>query len=277
MTGGTDRPGPRPHPVPLVEWPDALEAVLARSCAALVRAVVVRETASTQDHARDSGAPPGTVVTAWRQTAGRGRLGRAWADTGEDGVAATFVLPDLPPESLAVRSAVAAADAVARFAPGHAVGIKWPNDVVAGGMKLAGVLVERAEGRTFVGIGINVGQRSFPPELAPHATSLALLGHAVDRLDVLRELVRSVDAALGRGEEDVYRTYAALDRLTGRACTFLTPSGAVHGIVRRVDPRRGLCVEAAHGDVFLPASTTSVAPPEGARRYGDRPADGDAP
>jgi biotin-(acetyl-CoA carboxylase) ligase len=144
-------------------------------------------------------------------------------------------------------------------------------------MKLAGVLVERAEGRTYVGIGINVGQRAFPPELAPHATSLALLGHAVDRLDVLRELVRSVDVVLSRDEEEVYRTYAALDRLTGRACTFLTPSGPVRGIVRRVDPRRGLCVETAHGDVFLPASTTSVAPPEGARRYGERPSDGEAP
>lgn len=276
MTGGTDAPGPRPHAVPLVEWPDALEAVLARSCTTLARAVVVRETASTQDHARDSGALAGTVVTAWRQTAGRGRLGRAWADTGEDGVAATFVLPDLPPESLAVRSAVAAAEAVARLVPGRAVGIKWPNDVVADGMKLAGVLVERAQGRTYVGIGINVGQRSFPPELASHATSLALLGHAVDRLDALRELVGSVDAVLGRDEEDVYRTYSSLDRLTGRACTFLTPSGPVRGIVRRVDPRRGLCVEGAHGDVFLPASTTSVAPPEGARRYGDRPADVDA-
>jgi BirA family biotin operon repressor/biotin-[acetyl-CoA-carboxylase] ligase len=263
--------------VPLVEWPDAIEAVLARSCTALARAVVVRETASTQDHARDSGAPAGTVVTAWRQTAGRGRLGRTWVDTAEDGVAATFVLPDLPPESLAVRSAVAAAMAIAGFVPGRAVGIKWPNDVIADGMKLAGVLVERAEGRTYVGIGINVGQRAFPPELAPHATSLALLGHAVDRLDVLRELVRSVDAVLSRDEEEVYRTYAALDRLTGRGCTFLTPSGPVHGIVRQVDPRRGLCVETAHGDVFLPAATTSVAPPEGARRYGERPSDGEAP
>lgn len=262
---------------PPEDWPDAIEAVLARSCASLARVAVVRETGSTQDHARASGAGPGTVVVAWRQVAGRGRLGRAWADTGEDGVAVTFVLPDLPPESLAVRSAVAAARAAATFVPGASVGIKWPNDVVADGMKLAGVLVERADGRAYAGIGLNVRQRSFPAELAPHATSLALLGHDADRLDVVLELVRAVDAVLTEGEDAVYRTYATLDRLTGRACGFLTPAGPVRGIVRRVDPRRGLCVETPSGDVFLPAATTSVAPPDGPRRYGDRSSDGRTP
>jgi BirA family biotin operon repressor/biotin-[acetyl-CoA-carboxylase] ligase len=254
-------------------WPDAIEAVAARGCTAVRLVVVVRETASTQDHARASGAPEGTAVVAWRQTAGRGRLGRAWADTAEDGVAVTFVLPDRPPESLAVRSAVAAALTVRSFLPAAGCGIKWPNDVVVDGLKAAGVLVERSEGRSYVGIGINVRQSSFPEGLEGHATSLRMAGADVDRLDVVLELVRQVDGVMAADDDAIYRTYSALDRLTGRGCSFLTPSGPVRGIVRAVDPRRGLRVETAEGEVFLPASTTSVAPPPGPRRYGDRPSD----
>ena len=69
---------------PLDQWPDALEATIAR-CASWRSVTVVRETASTQDHARNLHV--GDVVIAGRQTAGRGRLGRIWIDTAEDGLA----------------------------------------------------------------------------------------------------------------------------------------------------------------------------------------------
>lgn len=257
-----------PHPQrPIEAWPASLEAEVA-SLARVRRVQLLRETASTQDHARASAAQPGTAVVAFRQTAGRGRLGRAWADTGHDGIAVTFVLPDHPPESLAMRSAVAAAAAARAFA-GDAPGIKWPNDVVAHGRKLAGILVERTEGRALVGIGMNVLQHAFPPELAPHATSLAMLGAACDRLDVLVSLVRSLDAAMGAPDEDIYRTYRALDRMCGNRCAFLAPDGPVEGTVRDVDPLKGLLVETAAGPRFLPAATTSVAPPASGSRYGD--------
>ncbi len=132
-------------------WTDRLQAVLTDPAGPLRRVIVVRETDSTQDAARRLGAEPGDVVVAWRQTSGRGRLGRAWADTGHEGIAVTFVIDAAPPERLAPACAVGAARAAEgllalRGITGEArgaVGIKWPNDVVAGGRKLAGVLVER--------------------------------------------------------------------------------------------------------------------------------------
>jgi BirA family biotin operon repressor/biotin-[acetyl-CoA-carboxylase] ligase len=198
-------PGPTDSS-PAERWPDALEAALARTRGALSRCVVLRETASTQDHARAAGIEPGTVVVAWRQTAGRGRLGRAWADTGTDGVAATFALPAAPPESLAMRSAVAAASAARRFLAGDACGVKWPNDVVVDGRKLAGVLVERIDGTALVGIGINVRQTSFPPPLDGHATSLAMHGPAPDRLDVLAALFEEIGIAFAADAADFERS-----------------------------------------------------------------------
>ena len=252
---------------PIERWPDAIEAAIAAAGPPLARLVLLRETASTQDHARDAGAVPGTVVVAWRQTAGRGRLGRAWADTGTDGVAVTFALPDMPPESLAMRSAVAAATAVRAFVPGDAAGIKWPNDVVAGGRKLAGVLVERTGGAALVGIGINVLQRSFAPPLDGVAASVAMLAPAPDRLAVVAELVRAVADAVALDGEALARTYRSLDRLSGRPCSFLTPGGRVEGVVEDVDPLQGIRVRTPEGERFLPAFTTSVVPPDAGNRY----------
>lgn len=262
-----------PRPTPIEAWPDALEAAADRTRGIVSRCVLLRETASTQDHARAAGIEPGAVVVAWRQTAGRGRLGRAWADTAMDGIAATFALADALPESLAMRSAVSAAAAARRFLPGDACGIKWPNDVVVDGRKLAGVLVERVGGVALVGIGMNVLQAAFPPPLDGHATSLAIEGAPVDRLAVLCALVEEVGAAFAASEVDIYRTYRALDRLSGRRCSFLTPEGQVDGLVEEVDPLRGLRVRQGATTRFLAAATTSVVPPASGSRYGGTDAD----
>lgn len=241
-------------------WSEALAHAIARGCAVVRRAEVVPETASTQDHARSADLPIGDAVAAWRQTAGRGRLGRAWIDSAGEGIAVTFVLPTAAPELLAARSAVAAARAARRFLPGDACGIKWPNDVVHGGRKLAGVLVECTGPRAFVGIGLNVWQGSFPPPLDSTATSLRMLGSAAARLDVLVALFEEVDRAFREPADAVYRTYGELDRLSGAECAFLTPEGPVRGTVRRVDPARGLEVATASGTRFLASATTSVVP-----------------
>lgn len=249
-----------------VRWQRALVAGLVPD-GAVRSVVVVEESPSTQDLARAAHRVPGTACFALRQTAGRGRLGRAWADTQDEGVAVTFVLPAAAPEVLAMRSAVAAARAVGGFVP--AAGIKWPNDVVIDGRKAAGVLVECADGLAFAGIGINVAQRAFPPELDAHATSLARAGAAVERLDVALALVRAVEDAWALGPGPLAAAYRSLDRLSGRPCRFRTPVGDVEGRVVSVDPERGIEVETASGPRFLPAATTSVVPPDGARRYGD--------
>jgi BirA family biotin operon repressor/biotin-[acetyl-CoA-carboxylase] ligase len=245
---------------------------LNHACAALrsiKRVVVLDETPSTQDAPETRAAEAGTLVTAWRQTAGRGRFGRQWADTGTEGVAASFVVEAQSSERLALIGAVAAAEACASLlesgiASGLAsgsgeVGIKWPNDTVVAGRKLAGVLIERRGDLAVVGIGINVAQRAFEGELAARATSLAILGTTPDRMDVLLELMRAIDTALDASDAHLVARFARRDALRGTRALFATPEGPVEGEVVSLEPMRGLVVRTDSGERFLPALTTSVA------------------
>lgn len=107
----------------------------------------VASTPSTQDLARNL--PVGSAIVADHQTAGRGRLGRAWEAAPGSALLASFVLPQHPLASLA--AGVAAAQAC-----GDSVRLKWPNDLLLEGAKLGGVLVEVTGGRCLVGIGVNL-------------------------------------------------------------------------------------------------------------------------
>ncbi|MFO0893751.1 MAG: biotin--[acetyl-CoA-carboxylase] ligase [Phycisphaerales bacterium] len=225
--------------------------------------MVIRETASTQDLARERGPTAGDVVAAWRQTGGRGRLGRRWSDTGEEGVAVTFVVEAPAPELLAAILAVAACEAVESVlqAGSPRPGIKWPNDLWVDGRKLAGILVEQQGALAACGIGVNVRQRSFEPGLATRATSLAMMSPhtAPDRLEVLVALVGAVDRWLGRAPEEICAAYAARDLLRGARARLQGPEGAREGTVEAVDPLRGIRIRDDAGVLHhLPAATTSV-------------------
>jgi BirA family biotin operon repressor/biotin-[acetyl-CoA-carboxylase] ligase len=238
------------------EWRDRLGREFAND-PAFPRWLVLDEVGSTQDLARE--VDPGTAVTALRQVAGRGRLGRAWADTGRDGLAVTFVLP---PERgadpwLAIGSALAAARAIETVA-GVAAGIKWPNDLVLEGRKLGGILIERTGRGTLVGIGINVSQPDFPDGLATLATSLRRAGRAVDRLDLLVELARRLPAALAEPEGSRQAEFARRDTLRDGWIRATSAGESVEGQVVRVDPVRGIHVRCESGERFLPAATASI-------------------
>jgi BirA family biotin operon repressor/biotin-[acetyl-CoA-carboxylase] ligase len=116
-------------------------------------------------------------ITAARQTAGRGRRGRVW-DSGNGNLAATLLLrPQAPPAAavqLSFAAALAVADTAAHFAPQAAITVKWPNDVLADGRKLSGILLEAGDGWLAIGIGINLAEH--PTETEFPATSLAALG-----------------------------------------------------------------------------------------------------
>jgi len=146
-----------------------------------------------------AGAPEGTVVAALHQTAGRGRRSRSWWDAPGESLLASFLLrPSVAPgraPQLTLMAAVSVVDAL-RAAAGVVARIRWPNDVLADGRKVGGILAEaasRADGRVqhvVLGIGINVNQTAFPPEIAERATSLRLLaGAPQDRAAVLATLV----------------------------------------------------------------------------------------
>jgi BirA family biotin operon repressor/biotin-[acetyl-CoA-carboxylase] ligase len=144
------------------------------------------------------GAPEGAIAVTDEQTEGRGRLGRGWhAPPGTSLLFSIVLVPPVPPERLAELSLVAGhavADAIAAET-GLAPAIKHPNDVLIGGLKVAGVLAEAAEGRVVLGVGINVSQSEdeLPPEVA--ATSLRLAGASeVDRAALLARVLERLEA-----------------------------------------------------------------------------------
>jgi BirA family biotin operon repressor/biotin-[acetyl-CoA-carboxylase] ligase len=223
---------------------------------------VVDETPSTQSTAREIDAKPGTIVSTLRQSAGRGRMGRAWADTARDGLAVTFVLEPGRPERLAIVTAVATACGVEAVLGGRAVvGIKWPNDVLVDGRKIAGVLIEQDRDRALIGIGINVRQRSWPDELADRAVSLRQLALEIERVDVATALADELAAAWHVDDNELRDAFGARDVLTGTVATFRRGGMVVTGRVLDLDPMQGLAVETDNGRVWLPAATTTVQPP----------------
>jgi BirA family biotin operon repressor/biotin-[acetyl-CoA-carboxylase] ligase len=125
----------------------------------------------------DAGEAGPLWITAARQTAGRGRRGRVW-EGGPGNLAATLLLrPEAPPAEaaqLSFAAALAVADTASHFAPQAAVGVKWPNDVLANGRKLSGILLEAGSGWLAIGIGINLA--GHPAQTEFPATSLAALG-----------------------------------------------------------------------------------------------------
>lgn len=150
------------------------------------------------------GAPEGTVVVAEHQTDGRGRRGGAWWDApGESLLMSVLLRPAVVAGRAAQLSpvaAVAVSDALASAA-GVTARIRWPNDVLVDARKICGILPDAvcgADGRVehvVLGIGINIGQRAFPPELAGQATSLRLVaGRAPDRAQVEAAVLAALEA-----------------------------------------------------------------------------------
>lgn len=143
---------------------------------------------STNDEARRlaiAGEAGPVWITADEQTAGRGRRGRVWVSPKGNLMSTLLLNPQKPAAEcaqLSFVSAVAAADAVVHFAPEAEVKVKWPNDVLANGRKISGILLESASAAGepyFLAIGIGINLAHFPPDTEFPATSLAQLGVAV--------------------------------------------------------------------------------------------------
>ena len=196
---------------------------------------LLQTTWSTNDDAKKgaaSGSPHGATWVAETQTHGRGRQGRTWISPRGENLLFSVLLrvqcppPRVPPIALVVGLAVR--DAVAALLPNpDAVKVKWPNDVLVDGKKIAGILVEsqiagqRVES-VIIGIGLNVHTREFPPELS--ATSLALEGgrdldRSVILADILARLDHDVEHVVHRGLGLVHDRLTRADALVGRTIT----------------------------------------------------------
>jgi BirA family biotin operon repressor/biotin-[acetyl-CoA-carboxylase] ligase len=176
-----------------------------------VRLATVDSTQSEIFRLAEAGAADGTVVVADTQRSGRGRRGRGWHDVPGESVLVSLLVRSrlaaaaLPQLSFVAAVAVAEAlETTTRLTPR----LKWPNDVLVRGRKVAGILLESrsggAEGPVVViGVGINLAQRAFPEELADRATSVLLeTGRAPERDAVLEALLESFERWRGRLERD---------------------------------------------------------------------------
>ena len=188
----------------------------------------LRETPSTNDRARAlavAGAPHGTLVTAGVQTAGRGRQGRTWTAPPGSSLLLSLVLREVDP-LLSLRAGLAVADLA-----GAAARVKWPNDVLLDGRKVAGILAEGRpqEGWAVLGIGVNAAVE--PDELVAGAGTL---GRARGELDaVLEELLLALERRLGEPAEACLAALRGRDALLDQPLSWAGGSGIGGGIDER--------------------------------------------
>jgi BirA family transcriptional regulator, biotin operon repressor / biotin---[acetyl-CoA-carboxylase] ligase len=189
----------------------------------------LRETDSTNNRARElagRGAPHGSLVTASVQTAGRGRQGRSWSAPAGRALLCSVLIRE-PPRLLPLVAGLAVVDVV-----GEDARLKWPNDVLIGGRKLAGILVEGrpAERWAVTGIGINVAVREsdFPPELRDRAGTMGLGPNAIE--PTLERLMLSLERWLAADAADVLDAVRARDALRDKRVRWSGGTGRAGGI-----------------------------------------------
>jgi BirA family biotin operon repressor/biotin-[acetyl-CoA-carboxylase] ligase len=202
----------------------------------------LRITDSTNTRAGElaaAGAPHGTLVTTAEQTAGRGRQGRAWSAPPGRALLCSLIIRG-PGELLSLAAGVAVAEVV-----GPDALVKWPNDVLLAGRKVAGILVEGRpqEDWSVLGIGVNVALREgdFPAELRGRAGALGLSAAAVE--PVLAELLVALDRWLAASDEAVVTAFTERDGLRDQDVRWSGGEGRAVG----VDERGHLLVRAPDG------------------------------
>jgi len=226
---------------------------------------VFQETSSTNDVAEKlarDGAPEGVVVFAESQTKGRGRLGRHWLSPAKKGLWFSVLLrPDLRPQA-ATQLTVAAATSLARAIrsqTGLQPEIKWPNDILLGGKKAAGILTELSAELDHiryviigVGVDVNVAALDFPPELRKLATSLRIeSGQPVSRADLAVAVLRELDADYARiyggGFEALADEWEERCSTLGRNVSIHIGNRNVAGRAESLDADGALLVRTQHG------------------------------
>ncbi|MBA2589828.1 MAG: biotin--[acetyl-CoA-carboxylase] ligase [Alphaproteobacteria bacterium] len=203
-------------------------------------------------------------ITADRQTAGRGRRGRAWQTDGGNLATTLLLRPEVPPAiigQLSFVAALAVAEMAAHFAPDAILTVKWPNDVLADGAKLAGILLEACPGWLAVGIGVNLA--AFPPDTEFPATSLTQLGIAApsseDALCVLAaRFAHWYDVWMSKGFETVRSAWLARAGGLGGPIRARLPHETRTGVFEGIDASGALLLNEqgqvraiAAGEVFF--------------------------
>ncbi len=221
-----------------------------------------------KDMARQ-GAPHGSLCLCEKQTAGRGRMDRTWSSPEGQGVWLSVLLrPDMPAENAPVITfccALAMAKAV-RQATGLDAQVKWPNDLVLGGKKLCGILLEMgfdAQGYYVVaGTGLNIRHAAYPPELAHQATSIEEHGDVPDRGAIVAAYLGALEDALDAVERDGFSGIAEEFRQScitlGSQVNVIGTEEAFTGVAEDIDETGALLVRTEGGLRRVLAGDVSV-------------------
>ena len=237
------------------------------------KVIVYKSTSTTQavaaEYAKNK-ENDGLVIFAEEQTAGKGRADNKWQSNISESILCSIVLIDdkINAELLSLTCAVAVAEAIGKSANGQAR-IKWPNDIILNGKKVAGILLESkadSGGNTcIVGIGINCHQNkeSFPIELQPIATSIDMESHSVaDRILLAKRLLTSMENWLkvaGQKSEKVIDQWHNLSIQLGRWVKLIYNGREFSGNCIGVDPEKGLVLQLDTGGVrMFDACHTSI-------------------
>jgi len=209
----------------------------------------------------EAGCPEGTLVSADEQTVGRGRLGRDWHSPARSGLYFSLVLRPPVAAAQAMSITLACGLGVARGIGrtcGQQADIRWPNDVLLGGKKCCGILVDLvANGdqarHVIVGVGVNVNQESFPPELDAIATSLSRetgceWARDVVLESILAELEKYYGMFLERGPKAVVEAFTrASSYAKGRRVEVESAAQNIRGVTAGLDERGILLVRRDDG------------------------------
>lgn len=237
------------------------------SGSSLIKVIKLHDTVdSTQNIAQrlaEDDALEGTLIIAEQQTSGRGRMGRKWVSPPGKGVWMSLVLrPKLPLQfasQLTLLTAVALCRALKTIAAPLDIGIKWPNDLLIGGKKISGILLEStAEEERLkyviagIGISVNLEAEDYPDELRDIATSLRLeLGRPLDRAEVIASFIREFEQMYAAYQNDGFgliRTlWEALSVSLFKPTQLKTPNGIRIGTPIGLDERGALLAKLDDG------------------------------
>ena len=236
--------------------------------------LVYKTTSSTNDVAAEyakNKQNDGLAVFTEQQTAGRGRAGAKWHSRPAESLLCSILLTqnNLDNELLCLASAVAVAEAVGKIADKQTK-IKWPNDIILNGKKLAGILLESKPtnyGTAYiVGIGINCHQKqdSFPAELQQTATSIDIESRSTcDRVFLAKRLLLSIDHWLKTAEKSskkITEQWRKLSILLDHRVTVVLNARNFTGNCIGIDPQKGLIIQLDSGGVrMFDAAHTTIA------------------
>jgi len=235
--------------------------------------LVFNHTSSTNDIAAEyakNKENDGLAIFAEEQTAGRGRSGNKWHSGHGDSILCSILLTtcECKAELLSLTLAVAVAETIGTIATSHAK-IKWPNDIILNGKKIAGILLEskiiNKHSAYILGIGINCHQQksSFLSEIQATATSIDIESDSIcDRVSLVRRLLSSLDHWLQITDKDgkkIIEKWRKLSILLNQRITIIYNSKEFTGNCIGIDPEKGLVLQLEHGGVrMFDAAHTSI-------------------